>query len=445
MIGGGRAGREAARSAAAAGRQVVLVDERGFAAENDDFEVLAPARAIGIYEGGLVPVDAGSVLYRFRAERIVVATGALEQPLVFPGNDLVGVYLPEAVRRLVDEWSLKPGERAMIVSADDRGLAVVDQLQRAGTNVLESIDLRSAPPRQLTAHGHRGRLSGVVFDGRELACDMLVMSGGRQPAYSLLAQAGARIEFDADRGIFVPSDLPPNVEAVGSVAGDVKPAAVPAASYNGADAAGRCFVCVCEDVTEKDMKRAIAEGFDSIELAKRYTTVTMGPCQGRLCHVPSIRLFAREHETDEATIGTTTARPPWAPVSLGPARGPRPRAHQADVDPPPARGGRRDDDVDRPLAPCTLLRARRKRGAERPPDGRRHRCVHPRQAPRAGGGRRAVPRAPVSQPLRRHEDRAHPLRRARDRRWPDHGRRHDRASRRGPVLRHDHLDRRRHA
>ena len=65
------------------------------------------------------------------------------------------------------------------------------------------------------------------------------------------------------------------------------------------------------------MKRAVAEGFDSIELAKRYTTVTMGPCQGKLCHLASIRLLARETGTDEAAIGTTTARPPWAPVELG--------------------------------------------------------------------------------------------------------------------------------
>ena len=316
VIGGGRSGREAARAAAAAGRHVVLVDERG-AFELDGVEALAPGRAIGIYEGGLVPVDAGSVLYRFRADRIVVATGALEQPLLFPGNDLVGVYLPQAVRRLVDEWALKPGEQAVIVSADERGLAVADQLERAGTNVLARIDLRSSPPRQIVARGRRGRLSSVAVDGREFECDMLVMSGGRQPAYSLLAQAGARIEYDAKRGIFVPSDLPPNVEAVGSVAGELEPAAVPAASFDAAEGAGRCFVCVCEDVTEKDMKRAIAEGFDSIELAKRYTTVTMGPCQGRLCHLPAIRLFAREHETDEATIGTTTARPPWSPVSMG--------------------------------------------------------------------------------------------------------------------------------
>jgi sarcosine oxidase subunit alpha len=101
------------------------------------------------------------------------------------------------------------------------------------------------------------------------------------------------------------------------VTGDGIPTAVPAATYNGAAGKGKCFVCLCEDVTDKDLKRAIAEGFDSIELAKRYTTVTMGPCQGRLCHVPSIRVYARENESDAATIGTTTSRPPWGPVSLG--------------------------------------------------------------------------------------------------------------------------------
>jgi sarcosine oxidase, subunit alpha len=321
VIGGGGAGREAARNAAAHGEEVVLVDEgpdllpRHLAAET--FEVLAPARAIGVYEGGLVPVDAGRVLYRFRAERIVVATGAVEQPLVFPGNDLVGVMLPGGVRRLVDFWALKPGDRAVVISADARGLETIERLERAGTEVAAVFALQERPVRQVAARGTRGRLESVSVDEQDVECDLLVMSGGRQPAYSLLAQAGARVEYDAARGIFVPIDLPENVEAVGSVAGDVGPCAVPAATYNGAGAKGKCFVCVCEDVTDKDMKRAIAEGFDSIELAKRYTTATMGPCQGKLCHVPSIRLYARENETDEETIGTTTARPPWAPVSLG--------------------------------------------------------------------------------------------------------------------------------
>lgn len=315
VIGGGRSGLEAAQRHAAAGRRVVVVD-MDEPPSDDAFESIRGV-ALGIYEGNLVPVDAGSILYRFRAEQIVVAAGALEQPLVFPGNDLVGVLLPEAVRRLIGRWSLRPGDRAVVVSADEHALDVVPLLERAGTKVAEVVDLRETRVRQIAADGKKGRLSSVQLDERRIDCDLLVMSGGRQPAYALLSQAGARVDYDPSRGIFLPVEVPENVEVVGAAAGDGILAAIPAATYNGASGKGKCFVCVCEDVTDKDVKRAIAEGFDSIELAKRYTTVTMGPCQGKLCHLPSIRLYARENETDEAAIGTTTARPPWQPVTLG--------------------------------------------------------------------------------------------------------------------------------
>jgi len=310
VIGGGAGGTAAAREATAAGEQVVLVDE-GLApdlAELRDLgvDVIAPARAIGIYEGGLVPVDAGNVLLRFRAQRIVVATGAIEQPLLFPGNDLVGVMLPSAVRRLVHEWSLKPGERAVVIGAGD----VAEDLRAAGVEVAAVVPVDG--PREIEAHGRRGRIRSVTIDGRRISCDLLVASGVRQPAYSLLAQAGAKIAYDESRGIFIPTELPAKVTAAGAVTGTDSP--IPRPSYTGN---GKCFVCICEDVTDKDVRRAIAEGFDSIELAKRYTTVTMGPCQGRLCHLGSIRLYARETTSDEAAIGTTTARPPWAPVTLG--------------------------------------------------------------------------------------------------------------------------------
>jgi len=317
VIGGGRSGVEAARQAQIRGEDVVLVDEGPEPVERWGFPVLWPARAIGIYEGNLVPVEHGSTLVRFRAKRIVVATGALEQPMLFPGNDLIGVMLPGAARRMIDLWSLKPGRRAVVIAGDERALAVADELAAAGVKVARVVDLRRTQPREIEAWGRYGRLESVTLDGQTIGCDLLLASGARQPAYSLLAQAGARVEYDSKRGIFVPRDLPPGIEAVGAVTGEVGKTAVPAATYNGAAKADKCFACVCEDVTDKDMKRALAEGFDSLELAKRYTTVTMGPCQGKLCHLPSIRLYARETETDEATIGTTTARPPWAPVSLG--------------------------------------------------------------------------------------------------------------------------------
>jgi sarcosine oxidase subunit alpha len=197
-----------------------------------------------------------------------------------------------------------------VVGADD----VVDDLRQAGTEVVRVVELREL--QQLEAKRRGGRMFRALVNREAIDCDLLVVSGGRAPAYSLLAQAGARVEYEPRRGIFVPADLPARVEAVGSVLGVEDPAAPPSASYAGGKG-GRCFVCPCEDVTEKDLKRAVAEGFDSIELAKRYTTVTMGPCQGKLCHLASIRLLAREMRTSETAIGATTARPPWEPVELG--------------------------------------------------------------------------------------------------------------------------------
>src|SRR5262249_30183816 len=160
---------------------VLLVDDRE--SQEAPYEVLAPATALGIYEGGLVPVAAGSVLHRIRAERIVVATGALEQPLLFSGNDLVGVMLPEGVRRMVDEWAVKPGESAVLVG--EGAMGVRGHVARAGVEVAAA----SLRPERLAAHGRRGRLRSVELDGERIDCDLLVVSGGLQPAYSLLAQA----------------------------------------------------------------------------------------------------------------------------------------------------------------------------------------------------------------------------------------------------------------
>jgi len=335
VVGGGQAGLEAAITAAEQGESVIVVDEgpeaggallsdpEGIAtaralqerARAAGVELLAPAIAIGLFEQNLVPVAVGNTLLKIRSHRVIVASGVAEQPLVFPGNDLVGVMLPEGVRRLVNYWSIKPGERAVVLTADERGVAAAADLERAGVEIAELVDFRKHRPDNIEAAGRRGRVDQVGIHGKWIACDLVVMSGSPQPNYKLLAQAGARVEYDTARGIFVPTGLPEHVEAVGAAAGEVGEPAVPppVLGHRGE----KCFVCFCEDQTTKDLKYAIAEGFDSIELSKRYTTVTMGPCQGRLCHVNSIRVYAKANGVDENTIGTTTARPPYAPVSLG--------------------------------------------------------------------------------------------------------------------------------
>ena len=80
---------------------------------------------------------------------------------------------------------------------------------------------------------------------------------------------------------------------------------------------GKCFACLCEDVTAKDIHLSVEEGYDSIELSKRYTTTTMGPCQGRMCQLPAVRLMAQETGQSLEEVGTTTARPPWHAVPMG--------------------------------------------------------------------------------------------------------------------------------
>jgi sarcosine oxidase subunit alpha len=334
VIGGGVAGLEAALEAAEGGRQVALVDEgpepgglllqepggreRARAlterARAAGVDVFAPASAIGIYEGGLVPVSYGKLMLRFRAEAIVVATGAIQQPLVFPENDLVGIMLPCAVRRLVNQWSVRPGERAVVLTVDDQGLAAAEDLKAAGVEVAELVDFRERAPSTVVARGRKGRVRHVLVDGKKLECDLLVTGGSPQPAYQLLAMAGATVAFDPARGVFVPHELPPGITAVGACAGDLGAVAVPPAVLGEGK---KAFVDFCEDQTVKDLRYAIDEGYDSIQLAKRYTTVTMGPSQGKESHLNSVRVYAKLTHSDEETIGTTTARPPWTPVSMG--------------------------------------------------------------------------------------------------------------------------------
>ena len=96
---------------------------------------------------------------------------------------------------------------------------------------------------------------------------------------------------------------------------------------------GKCFACLCEDVTSKDVHLSIEEGYDSIELSKRYTTVTMGPCQGRMCQLPSVRLMAQETGQGLGEVGADHRAPAVGVGADGDPRRPAGRAGQALGDP----------------------------------------------------------------------------------------------------------------
>jgi sarcosine oxidase, subunit alpha len=396
VVGGGIAGLHAATAAAGAGADVVLVDE-GLSAKLADLgELIAAARtagveiigggsALGSFDG-LVAVWQGDTLHQVRAARQVYATGTIEQPLVFAGNDLPGVMLTGGALRLAQTYAVAPGRRAVIATTSDRGLLAAAALRGLGVQIVAVCDLRpetSQLGRELRgagvpvfaghtvieARGRKGVQTAVIgalnpifaTGEHEFDCDLVLMSGGAMPATSLLLQAGARTEYDERRGHFALAELPAGVFAAGEVAGIVGDEAVARSGelvglkaahelgFGDAEIRGRlqvletapaesnpahpddvtvapavagagrgkCFACFCEDVTSKDIGLSIDEGYDSIELSKRYTTVTMGPCQGRMCQLQSVRLMAQHNGSSLGDVGVTTARPPWVSVPMG--------------------------------------------------------------------------------------------------------------------------------
>jgi sarcosine oxidase subunit alpha len=345
-------------------------------------EVLDNAPALGAFDG-LVAVWQRDTLHQVRARRHVYATGTIEQPLLFAGNDLPGVMLSGGALRLLTLYALRPGKRAVVATVCDRGLEAALALQDAGVELAAVTDLRttgsSAAFKALERRGVRVRRGATVLEatgrghvsqavvgepgsegGGEIDCDLLVVSGGSAPATSLPAQAGARTSYDPERGVFALDHLPDGLHAAGEVCGSgwLEEAEL-SGGVAGAEAAhalgfgdaasidraqegrrrlegawerspdvavpppvtsprkGKCFACLCEDVTAKDIHLSVAEGYDSIELSKRYTTTTMGPCQGRMCQLPAVRLMARETGQSLEEVGTTTARPPWHAVPMG--------------------------------------------------------------------------------------------------------------------------------
>ena len=276
-------------------------------------EILCAASALGHYDG-LVPVWQGDTLHQIRARQHIYATGTIEQPLLFAGNDLPGVMLSSGALRLAALYGVLPGSRAVVATVSDRGLDAAAGLSDLGLEVAFVADAREGWLVE-EAFGKR-RLARVALrrggERREVDCDLLIVSGGEVPAAALISQAGGRLRYDSSARRFVVSDLPSGVFAVGRVADGADVAATPAAIPH-----GKAFACFCEDVTVKDIQRSVAEGYDSIELCKRFTTVTMGPCQGRMCQLQAVRLMAAETGQSLEAVGTTTARPPWSTVPLG--------------------------------------------------------------------------------------------------------------------------------
>ncbi len=231
-----------------------------------------------------------------------------------------------------------------------------DAVARGGIEVRRGACVFEAIAERGNRHIRGVRIGRLEVDGRVGAggepvdCDLLCMAVGYTPTYQLALQAGARLDYDDATAIFSITGLPPHMRLAGSMAGTYDLEAVLAegalAGWRAATALGlaagaepqlpaggparvnhpwpifphpdgKDFVDFDEDLQVQDIVNAVKDGYRELELVKRFSTVGMGPSQGRHGALATARLVARETGRTVAEIGVTTARPPFGPERLG--------------------------------------------------------------------------------------------------------------------------------
>lgn len=415
VVGAGPAGISAAVAAAETGVRVILCDDRDqfggslLAAAGVEIEgksardwladalaslaarpnvtLLPRTTAFGYYPHNmlglaerlndhLADAPAGAVrerLWQVRAGQVIVATGAIERPLVFPDNDRPGIMLADAGRTYLQKYGVAVGRKIVVVTAHDAGYRAASELHAAGMDVTLA-DIREAPGADLGCTGLRV-LTGVSVEGtagklrvrsitirhegrvEKIACDAVLMCGGFTPSIHLVSQSRAKLAWDDALQAYLPAESAEAERSAGACRGILEldaamadghdagaraatqpgahatslkgPAAVKVAHrigqggyigalpHRGDDATAKAFVDWQNDVTAKDIVLAAREGFRSIEHVKRYTTTGMATDQGKLSNINALGIVSAATGRTIPEIGLTTFRAPYTPVTFG--------------------------------------------------------------------------------------------------------------------------------
>ena len=354
-------------------------------------KVLTHALCNGWFTDHYLPVIQGDRLFKVRAKSCVLATGSSEQHVVFRNNDLPGVVLCSALERLINHYAVAPQGKLVVLAGNDQAWMAALTAADAGLSVAAVVDLRDAPDdkallAEANARGMTVHMGAAVYTARrdsgnqslcgvdihridaqgevgellaQTDCTVLAMSAGFMPAYQMACQAGAKLDYDDDRAAFTLSGLPEGLFLSGSVNSIHSLHAVLADGRNAARAALRCigmtaeedepvaceaqvnhpwpifphpkgreFVDFDEDLQIKDIVNATRLGYRDVQLVKRYSTVGMGPSQGRHSALPTARLVAQATARTVSETGVTTARPPVKPEALGHIAGRRFHPHR---------------------------------------------------------------------------------------------------------------------
>ncbi len=322
-------------------------------------------------------------IWKIRSKKVVLATGAIERPIIFNNNDRPGIMLSNSARKYLNKFGVAVGKNLVFFTNNDSAYeTAIDYLQR-GVNIQAIVDVRSE------TNGHfpkKAKELGItILNGYEISnttgrlrvkevklkklssnyrdennssitikCDTICVSGGWTPTVHLFTQSKGKLKYRNFDGSFIPEEAFQNTLCVGSCNGDYSlhkilellPKKVNnflnISENNNSEnetyktikvlngyhqniwitskekiSKTKMFVDFQNDVTAKDIKLALKEGFQSIEHVKRYTTTGMATDQGKTSNVNALGIISELSNTDISELGTTTFRLPYTPVTFG--------------------------------------------------------------------------------------------------------------------------------
>jgi len=320
-------------------------------------------------------------LWYIRTKEVIISSGSIERPIVFGNNDTPGVVLASAAKEYLKVYGVLVGKKPLIFTNNDSAYEtaiefrkngiwpivldtrinpnseIIDEAKGMGIEIKFSYVVVAAKGYKKVKSAEIAKISEDKKDLSKLeniSCDCICVSGFWTPTIHLASQSGNKTKFNEEIDAFIPGQSKQNETTVGAANGifslektlktsfetgheiskkitnkDNK-ISVPQVSekkYTQHDKfwcvpipkqkSYKRFLDFQNDVAVTDVELALREGYRSIEHVKRYTTLGMATDQGKTSNLNGLQLVSNIENKIVPSVGHTTFRPPFTPVSIG--------------------------------------------------------------------------------------------------------------------------------